>query len=169
MFKVGDEVLIRGTIERVDIEDTCERPYLFKSKVGFLAWVPESEVELPNKTYTQGLADAWELLKKVYDMKCETIKQIFDVEGGFWNVIKDFTYEEALAKIEAYEREKEIKVGDVVEWIPYGNDGIVTCVRGEEIYVIWSDGSCGTRPKDKLKKTGRTADGLDLLLRQIGE
>ena len=168
MFKVGDEVLIKAEI--TDVSDCSERPYFVAPDIYSVNWVSEDKIIPMDKTYEQGLADSWNLLKKVYDMKCETIEQIFDVEGGFWNVIRDFTYEEALAKIEAYEKEKEIEVNDIVKVKDESGLGIVTAVCPTRIvYVLWNDGGCGDYEPCELEKTGRTAEGLDLLLRQIAE
>lgn len=169
MYKVGDEVLIKGEV----IEVMNDVPYPVRVRLGSdnggLVFTNDEVCYADKivKTYEQGSADAWNLLKKVYDMKCETIEQIFGVEGGFWDVIRDFTYEEALAKIEAYEKEKGIKVGDVVEGLS-GYKAVVTVIGRDRIQVMFDDGShTEWNPKDS-KKTGKHID-IESLLRQIGE
>lgn len=75
------------------------------------------------EAYNKGLEDAWELARKIcgatngqfdnYDTK--ELGAIFGKCGGSY-IINENTYQEALAKIEAYEKEQaKIKVGDVVK------------------------------------------------------
>lgn len=68
------------------------------------------------------------------------------------------------------EDKKEIKVNDIVKVKDESGFGIVTAVCPTGIvYVLWNDGGCGDYEPCELEKTGRTAEGLDLLLRQIKE
>lgn len=171
MFKVGDEVFVKAKIKRVDETDTV-RPYLvYIDAVLNNAWITADVLE-ETKTYEQGLADAWELAKKIYDspydggLTNEAIEEIFGCEFG--SITRKYTAEEALAKIEAYE--KEIKVNDIVKVKGESGLGIVTAVCPTGVaYVMWKDGSGGDYELSELETTGRTAEGLDLLLRQIKE
>lgn len=74
--------------------------------------------------YNKGLNDAWKLAKKILlpvgygGIVIEDLNKMFDVpstrRASHW-ILKEFTPQEALAKLEAYEKSKEeIKVGDVV-------------------------------------------------------
>ncbi len=169
MFKVGDEVVLPLKIEKICNEELvgakseADVTYLFKIEEANRVLKPRE-----SKTYAQGLADAWELLKKVYDMKCETIEQIFDVEGGFWDVIRDFTYEEALAKIEAYEKGKPVCVGDVVEC--NGFKGVVLHIfHSGSLNIVYENGIIDTLASvQECEKTGKHID-IESLLKQIGE
>lgn len=123
-----------------------------------------------NEDYVRGLSDAWELAKKIYDMKCEDVKDIF--EEGFWEIINHYTAEEALAKIEAYEKEKEIKVGDVVVKTSGAGSkyiGVVTQITDAQysVCLVFSDGSTETTIASNLTKTGKHID-IESLLKQIG-
>ena len=76
------------------------------------------------------------------------------------------------SKIEAWEAEKEIKVGDVViETSEVGNEyiGVVTQITSAQnsVCMTYSDGSVGVTLAKRLKKTGRHID-IEELLKQIG-
>lgn len=122
------------------------------------------------KTYSDGLADAWELAKQIVlddGMECDTFMKIFGTYSGYEEVLRTMTPQQVLAKIEAYEESKTIKVGDVV----YADDepdsfGVVTWKHGNGVYVMWDDGSCGDENIEELCKTGRHLD-IENLLEQI--
>lgn len=170
MYKVGDEVLVKGEIVSVDEEV----PYPVEVRVcacSLPLCFTEEELKLATKTYEQGLADAWELAKKIV-LKAEKggfnyddFVRIFGI-GDYTTLFEKMTVEEALAKIEAYEKEKEIKVGDVVRC--ESHICVVTHLVHNNAYVMWDDGSNGCYKLNDLKKTGKHID-IELLLRQIGE
>ncbi len=128
--------------------------------------------ELKQAEYNKGLEDAWELAKKIYDMKCDNIEEILGVRGGFYGVIDGLSCEEALAKIEAYEREKEIKVGDEVKHdiVERADMFVVTSISKGMIRGVDKNGVTHsfTFPNQYIKKTGKHID-IEGLLRQIGE
>lgn len=127
---------------------------------------------LKSEAYIRGLNDAWELAKKIYDTTHADRNKIFGLDNscnGIKNVFEMFAPQEALAKIEAYEKEKEIKVGDEVFFVAEPTlCGVVTRIKSG-IYVMWGDGSCGTISNpETIKKTGKHID-IESLLKQIGE
>lgn len=73
-------------------------------------------------SYSKGLNDAWDLAKKLYCDEgfggADKRKMAEAFDGVFSNnILAKYTYHEALAKLEAYEREQaEINVGDVVRF-----------------------------------------------------
>lgn len=166
MFKVGEEVLIRAKVLEVNPENLtydCEigiggRRYGYE--------IPAECIVFTDKTYSDGLNDAWELAFKIAKMNMTEITKIFGC--GYSAISSLFTAEEALAKIEAYEKEKEIKVGDVVKHTTESIEGVVTMVTDVDAYITWIDGSCGHRELEYLIKTGKHID-IESLLRQIGE
>ena len=164
-YKVGDEVLVKAKIARVDEIDNALSYEVTTNHLG-LIWVAEDEIA-KSEHYARGLSDAWELARKIYNTNIADIDKIFGVNGGFYEVMRDFTAEEALAKIDAYEREKEIKVGDVVR---VGNNyGVVTWLKNGWASVLWDDGSTHDDYKSKdLTKTGKHID-IEGLLKEIGE
>ena len=166
-YKVGDEVLVKARIINgtrryfgVEIEDNrfdvCE----------------DDIVPVPKMT----AEEAWEIAKRIctsdYD-GCDNVFSRNDLNEIFGNpdyskIMNSFTSQEAKAKIEAWESEKEIKVGDEVDIC--GDKGIVTSfgTDGDMIHVIYLDGIVNSYRKDKdIKKTGRHID-IAGMLKQIG-
>lgn len=184
-YKVGDEFIVKikevmdsdnGTLYRSNfntlvfdeygldklqkLEDT---DFLEGLKTGLTGLSCKSK-----EAYEKGLADAWELARKIENkLDIPTAREIFDAYR-IADILDNFTPQEALAKIEAYEENKAIKVGDVV----YADDepdsfGVVTWKYNNGVYVMWDDGSCGDETNiDELHKTGRTVD-IEHLLEQI--
>ena len=65
-FKSGDEVFIKAEITDVSGYECSERPYFVAPDIYSVNWVSEEKIFPADKTYEQGLADAWELAKKLY-------------------------------------------------------------------------------------------------------
>ena len=118
-----------------------------------------------------GQNEAWELVRKIFDMETNDIEDIFITEDA-WNlgtVLNNYTYQEAAAKVAEWEKTKEIKVGDVVSHEEkyeekYGvviSEGTI-CFRG-----FTDDGTPFEWYKERCTKTGRHID-IDSFLKQIG-
>ena len=121
-----------------------------------------------------GQNEAWELVRKIFDMETNDIEDIFIKEEA-WNlgtVLNNYTYQEAAAKVAEWEKVKEIKVGDILEDRDEGNKVIVTSLKGRVICLLWDDGRIGTTyvelAKGIFRNTGRHID-IDGFLKQIGE
>ena len=171
--KVDEKVIVNGTISCI-CDGNTSYPYKVEFEDGGSEWFSEEAISKASKNYEQGLADAWELAKQILYGIDKQLIEIFElnVEPAFFDlthkraIINDHTPEEVLAKIEAYKKEKEIKVGDEVKGVV--NDGTVTKISDNIAYVLWKDGSCGKHSVDTLEKTGKHID-IESLLRQIGE
>lgn len=170
-YKVGDRVCLEAEIRQVDIEPYGV-PYNVKFLNGATMWTDESNIFSISKTYEDGLADAWELARKICgygkdSIDGSTLGKMFEF-GNTGQIMTKNTYQEALAKIEAYEESKAIKVGDVV----YADDepdsfGVVTHKDSERLYIMWNDGSSNKETDwSDIHKTGRTVD-IEHLLEQI--
>ena len=172
-YKVGDKVLLGAEISKVDTKPYV-LPYNVRFPNGTTMWVKENEIL--SKTYEDGRNDAWELARKIAlstDM-VETARifiasNICGIEQKkLFEDVFALTPQEALAKIEAYEKSQQIQVGDVV----YTDDepdsfGVVTWVANGAMYVLWDDGSnCWEGDLSDFHKTGRTVD-IEHLLEQI--
>lgn len=122
-----------------------------------------------NLGYNQGLNDAWELAKRIYEFTCDELEEIFGVKYGFHDLISKYTPQEALAKMKAYEEaQSKIEVGDVVE-LPVGTKCVVTSVKNDRADGFTEIGySYYDLPLDELKKTGKHID-ISSILEQIGE
>lgn len=69
-----------------------------------------------DEDYNNGLEDALELVKEVYDRDAKDMQECFGVNGGFYDVIKHFNIHEIKEKFEEWKERKNIKVGDVVNF-----------------------------------------------------
>lgn len=135
----------------------------------------ESREENKAEAYNKGLEDAWELAKKiVVDCKDMTGKEFQDIFGYYLcEVFVNYTPQEALAKLEAYEKAQvEIKVGDVLKARLNGMKCVVSSDKGCNGFVLtFPDGSGATEDltfiKQNYKKTGKHID-IQSVLEQIG-
>ena len=158
-YKIGDEVLVKAKIITgvrryfgVDIEDNrfdvCE----------------DDIIPVPDMT----AEEAWKILSKIllypanggYSEK--ELEEIFGTTEHLW----ELQPQEAKAKIDAWEAEKEIKVGDVVE--RDGDIGVVTNIFEDGFSnVLLENVETRVYQLIRLKKTGRRID-ITGLLNQIG-
>lgn len=118
--------------------------------------------------YEKGLNDAWELARKISHYTSYGLLDRFEVVEVMC-VFDEYTYQEALAKLEAYEKEQnEIKVGDVVERINFTELFVVSGFN-EEIYtLINANGKCVCANVNQIKKTDKHID-IQSVLEQIKE
>lgn len=166
-------VMVKGNL--VEIYRTEESSHKVMFEGGRCAYFKESEVIEEYKTYEDGLNDAWELAKKINHMCLTEMKKCFgsdapDKYNADNDIFNDFTPQEALAKMKAYEEEKEIKVGDVVT-----QDGItkklVVGIGGNSglLFLIGENGEIMTRRDPSLyRKTGKHID-IQKFLDEIGK
>ena len=121
-----------------------------------------------------GQNEAWELVRKIFDMETNDIEDIFIKEDA-WNlgtVLNNYTYQEAAAKVAEWEKAKEeIKVGDIVK-IHEGNDNdlCVLCMSTDKKYYNAVDRYGAVYymlTKEMITPTGRHID-IDNFLKQIG-
>lgn len=123
------------------------------------------EYAIKEEAYNKGLNDTWELISKVFSLNRTERKKAFGCEE-IRTVVDCFNVKEALAKLEAYEKEQaEIKVGDVVE--VNGCKFLVTTVANDHINLIDSNGIT-TWTTSTCKKTGKHID-IQKILEQIEE
>lgn len=168
-YKVGDEVLVKAVINDICVGEV--HPYEVKAadnpRCGSLAraiYVREEDV-IPVPTMTA--EEAWDIAKNLFaDYSNAELDEIFG-KGWSFPKLMELTPHEAKARIEAWEAEKEIKVGDVV--IRCGESCIVTNEsRDDGFYdVLFKDGTTGAYKRSSLKKTGRHVD-IEGILKQIG-
>ncbi len=174
MYKVGDEVLVKGEV--VEVMSAVPYPTKVRLGKGGDAYVFSNDelcfADEIVKTYELGLNDAWNFAKNLIKTDHRQRNEIFGLDNscnGIRDVYERFTPQEALAKIEAYEKEKaEIKVGDVVTRNANGFNGIVTSIKNGDANVMYDDGSTTVWSAKNLTKTGKHID-IEGLLRQIGE
>ena len=165
-FKVGDKVLIEGRISRVDNTKGITCPYRIDTADDFM-WCNENYLIDVSKTYEDGLNDAWELARKIENkMSLVNLKYLFN-STKIADILDNFTPQQALAKIEAYEESKAIKVGDVVECFSDYKGVVLDCDDELGTLDVFSENGCveGLAFSD-VKKTGRHID-IQHILEQI--
>ena len=154
-YKAGDEVLVKVRMVRDSAFGYALETYddeLFTAKKDEVIPVPDMTAE-----------EAWELAKKILLYPDHELEEIF----GRTEPLLELTPQEAKAKIEAWEAEGEIEVGDLVTVSSY--EGIVTrYVDVDGFYaLLFLDGDVGYYQRSSLKKTGRHID-IKGILNQIG-
>lgn len=168
-YKVGDEVLVKARI--MDLNNSRNHKYKVKSADN------KSPDDMARHIYIRGedivpvpdttAEEAWEIAKKLFaDYSNAELDDIFG-KGWSFPQLMEMTPHEAKTKIKAWEAEKEIKVGDEVEFD--GEIGVVTKTDGAEGFysLLFKNGETGAYQAKRLKKTGRHID-IDGLLKQIG-
>lgn len=172
-YKVGDKVLVEGVVVETDNSQRVNTRIVFRDNTD--EWFNEQLLFDASKTYEDGLQDAWELARKIVLAESKggiperDMSSIFGEEWTLSNILKNYTPQEALAKIEAYVESKAIKaikVGDVV--VMRGIEVIVTYIHTNNTAdVLLDNGYTGKyEPINQLKKTGRHID-ISHLLEQI--
>lgn len=135
------------------------------------------------EAYQRGLEDAWEcsrrLLFNVEDggMSTTELCEIFH-RNGFYSILKDYSVQEVMKRIEDYEKQKDaIKVGDELEQItnsgnPTGVSCIVTYIGDDKFNGITEDGkavTCSSQIYRWWRKTGRTFPQIAKVLKAMRE
>ena len=164
-YKVGDEVMVKAKITSV-----LGAAYTADCSCGNFYLKNEDILHEPQMTAEEvwGIARRIILPERCGGLSSKEIRHIFgdvDVE----NIIKNFSPKQVKTKIEAWEAEKEIKVGDVVNVC--GDIGVVTSfgTDGDALHVLYFDGIVNSYRRDKdVKKTGRHID-IEMVLKQIGD
>lgn len=130
--------------------------------------------EAENKAYNRGLNDMWEVIKKVIENEDKggySIKMLRKLFGSYdvYNITRNYTPEEALAKIKEYEdkqkQDAEIKVGYEVYNLDRENKRIVTAIDGNKAIQLCSNGKYTVDNIDTLHWTGRE----DLRIKKVLE
>lgn len=137
--------------------------------------MPNTEEKWVNQgvdaNYNQGLNDAWFFFAKLEQMENGVIYEVFKCgHEDTSEIFEEYTPQEALAKMKAYEDSK-IEVGDVVKSTLYVdmNCGIVTNITDNKADLVHKDGKFSVMmPLEFLVKTGKHID-IKSILEQIGE
>lgn len=160
-FKVGDEVLVKGTV----IEVTPDKEYLIDSSLGRLYALGDDLLGYVNtdKTYEQGLEEGWELAKKVIDMSYDDRDKILGTNLDNHSIdciIESFTAAQVKEKIEEYERLNIFNVGDVVNVNGYLK-GIITYVYSDKNFDILLDNGI-TRTHEQASNCEKINKHIDI-------
>jgi preprotein translocase subunit YajC len=129
----------------------------------------EENKDARNKTYEDGLNEAWKAARKVLcDSGCNLVKleDIFDSHtiDGIFNT---YTASEVIERLEKYER---FNVGDeVVDKNGWGIKGVITKISEWSISIVENEGSVSRLKKDEFNKTGRHFPQIEEMLKQMQE
>ena len=162
-YKVGDKFLVEIT----EINDSCY-PYTL-SDIG--AITTEENLDKLRRPDDMTVEEAWEIAGKIArpacygGYTCEELGGIFGTTG-ICDIFEKNTPQQTKAKIEAWEAEKEIKVGDVVR-AEDSTKAVVMDARDKCIEVLTENGCAEEWYKSKVTKTGRHID-IQGVLEQIG-
>ena len=170
-YKVGDEILIKAVITG-SRED--ESKLLVRTTRNSFLVEKKDVIPAPDMT----AEEAWKLAKMICLDRTETgfketeLAEIFG-DNLTYHIMYENSPQQAKAKIEAWEQEKKIKVGDEViskkETYRSGERGLVVCINSvSQIGVNYPGNEFVWYKKDAIKKTGRHID-FDKILEQIGE
>lgn len=174
-YKVGDTVLVQGNIIDMDYESQRYTVNIAGKRTAQFEDRELFELPKPDKTYEDGLQDAWELARDLEKMRQKDLLQILGYT--YWDVLAKLTPQEALAKLEAYEESQKIKVGDVVEysdskveiWITFANGDLLNGIKvSSDEWGRRGSTYSGIYVKD-CKKTGKHIDIAGLLEQIKGE
>ena len=172
-FKVGDKALVEMSVVGWD---KINGDYQIRPKADTRNfWASKETVHPLEKTYEDGLREAWETARLIEMEKASGGLDIGDLTSIFGTnitpyIFRDNTAQEAAAKIAEWERKQEIRIGDILQDKDTGKEVVVSHTESREaknIFVIFPDGSCGECEAKDFTKTGRTID-IAALLAQIG-
>ena len=137
-----------------------------------IKYMPKVESDDTTEAYNKGLNDAWEFVRKLTTlvgdggMSAQEWELIYKMKTD--RIIDEYTPQEAIAKLEAYE--KKVEVGDVVRLKGSDKEYVVTTIdedRCSEIYCgVSKDGRWFSQCN--VEKTGKHID-IQSVLEQIGE
>ena len=171
-YKVGDEVLVKVRIHHIVNQET-DMPYEVKAiNNGKIEprtiWIREEDIQSDSPMTAE---EAWELARRIvgcseHGLEETKRREIFSRDDAF-DVFNLFSAKEAKAKIEAWEAEKEIKVGDVVKVGCYTGLVVSDDNMDDSYDILFSDGGTSKINIKDLKKTGRHID-IEIVLKQIG-
>ena len=169
--------IARLVMEKEELKDENERLKAenekMSVKIDAYELCGDQHEEEYNQAFNQGAEAAWELARKINDMDIYDTEEIFIEAGAFHlgNVLENYTYPEAAAKVTEWEKAKEeIEVGDVIK-INEDSDfyGLVININSESriAFVVSENRSLSFISLECCIKTGRHID-VDSFLKQIG-
>lgn len=131
----------------------------------------EESEDAMNKTYEDGLNEAWELARKIVCLPVDGGKNVEWLEDTFGTartdyILRNYSAYEAIDAVETYEK---LKVGDEVKYI--GSVGVVIENYSEDqVMLMWSNGTTAIGiPKKDVTKTGRHFPQIEEVLKQMKE
>ena len=131
--------------------------------------MPDTGLNGIDANYKQGIDDAWEFTKELYDhLQEEDVQDLFGVKYGLREVLGKYTYTEAFEILKEYKEKNTIKVGDVIRKKTHETFLVVTHCGKQVFEGIDEDGNIHSHAFEGYEKTGKHID-IKAILEQIGE
>ena len=150
-----------GLDKLTPLDDELKKAYDNGYKDGADAEDTESEIYRKCSDSTQ------RAITKIMKMPEHARETIF---GSLYlsNIFSTFSIPEIIAMLERYEADAEIGVGDwVFSKYERNVSAKVTLVDGEDVYVLYGDGSCGKKNISRLEKTNVPNPKVEQLLKTL--
>lgn len=186
-FKYGDNVLVKGKVLGI-VGDGIEVSLIDDASNSNAMWFAEEQLipdmtnvetipqeEVMKSAYDEGLNDAWKLVYRIREMDYAERITAFGNDALF-EILRENTPQEALAKLKAYEDSK-IEVGDEVickaltefdDRANKENYGVVTGIYSDHYEILMKNGDTTGFKLKECEKTGKHID-IQQILEQIGE
>lgn len=156
----GIENQLKARMNDTEMAIICEMAMLYLDSL-------KDKETTDKEAYNKGLNDAWELVRKltVYNYReggydSEEIHRIYGT-GNLFQIFKNYTLQEVLAKLETYEKKQAMFTrGDVVEFIATNDMGIYIgqWISGKHS-VVFDDCDVPQEVKtEEIRKTGKHID-----------
>lgn len=133
----------------------------------------EESEEAKNKTYEDGLNEAWELVRDIIALpnsenkSLEMVRYNAFADDALFDIIRNHSASEIIKKIKEYE---EIKIGDeVVDKEEWGIKGVVTETTERLISIVEEKGNVSRWKKENFEKTGRHFSEIEEVLKKMKE
>ncbi len=133
----------------------------------------DKKKEIEDEAYQRGLADAWEAAWKIVSTGGLDYRELIEIFGTDDMIIEEFTVQEAIRRIKAYEekeaKKEKLKVGDEVRGFN-GETYVIYDIKGDSAratnFTICSN--C-FNVNDTGYKTGRHFPQVEQLLKEMRE
>lgn len=180
-FTRGDLVFVEATVAYTDefgkkckLQNSCDEEEYW--------WVDMDKIHTScyyksdlGKTYSDGMSDAWKLVRKLYleeedgGIPFSDMNEIFGI-AAFRDIVK-MDVKDVIKKISEWQDSKAIHIGDIVTNKFSGKRAVVVDMNEfEEDYLcslIYEDFTCARVWDNNLVKTDEHIDGLDELFAKI--
>lgn len=179
-YNVGDKFIIEIIKDDTTELDTTEYyitnvgRVLKKRELDKLQKYEEEQIPY-SEAYNKGLEDAWELADKINNMPMQEVIDVYGFITDRCSVFEKITPQEALAKLEAYEKEQadiKVEVGDVVKLQgEMATEFVVTNIFNSRNYISYNGIASGGKfvaDAINVEKTGKHID-IQSVLEQIKE
>ena len=139
-------------------------------RTGFKVGFEFGEVE----GYDNGIYDAWDCARKIQLDEFDdgfTVDDLYKIFGteNIITILKDNSAKAAVKMIKSYLEEKKFEVGDEVAWTfcPDKGHGVIISISGENVNVVFHDGSTHFLHGSKLEKTGKQYPQIAEIFKQL--